>query len=182
MKEDSVASARYARALFEAASKSDAHAKVEADLGDLVRVLKSSGLQAFLESPSHSPDDKRRAVARVAEMLRSPVSGGLLHLLLKKARIGILSGVLAHYASLWREARGIVQAEFVTAGTPDESFKTTLVQALGRITKKKIELVTKQDPSLVGGFVVRIQNDLIDASVRTRLADLKKQLLETAVN
>ena len=182
MKADAVAPARYARALFEAAARSGDEAKVQEDLEDLVRVMKSSGLKDFLESPRPSPEDKKKALSRVAQMLHSRLAGGFLHLLLKKSRLDILPGALVHYAALWRGARNIVQAELITAGAPNEAFKKRITESLGRITGKKIELAARQDPSLAGGFVVKIQNDLIDASVKTRLLTLKKQLLETSIN
>ncbi len=182
MKEETIAPARYARALFGAAVKSGDEDKIQEDLEDLNRVMKDSGLGAFLSSPRPSPADKRKAVTRVASLLHSRLSGSFLHLLLRKARLGILPAVLVHYAALWREARGLVRAELIVTGTPNEAFKKRISESLARITGKKIDLIVRQDPSLGGGFVVKVLNDLIDASVRTRLDTLKKELLETSIN
>ncbi len=182
MKEYADASARYARALFDAAAKSREEAAVQEDLEGLVAVMKSSGLENFLQSPRPSPADKRKAVARVASMLRAKVSGSFLQLLLRKSRLAVLPGVLADYTALWRTSRGIIRAELFTAVAPVESFTKKVAETLARITGKTIDLVVRQDPKLTGGFVVKMQNDLIDESVKTRLETLKKQLLETSIN
>jgi F-type H+-transporting ATPase subunit delta len=179
---EGIAAARYARAAFDAARKAGAVEAVGEDLADLAKALKASGLETALESPHYAPELKARIVARVGERCRSPVTAELLKLALRKSRIGILPGVAVHYAALCLEAENVALADVTTAGAPTAPFRGKLEAALGRITGRKLRLRYREDPALVGGFLVKIKNDLIDASVLNRLLALKRRLLETKVN
>jgi len=182
MKHDPVAALRYTRALFEAAQRRGETEKVEADLRELVGVLGPSGLERFVASPRIAPAQKKKALDRVGTMLRSRLATGFLLVLLKKSRLGILAAVSKLFTALWQESRDIVTCEAVFAGESREPFRGKLAEMLGRVTSKHVRLVTRQDPELVGGFVVKIGNRLIDASVRSRLLVLKRQLMATQVH
>lgn len=182
MSVEAMAAARYAEALFEAARKSGQVELVQESLSDLARVMRPSGLLKFLESPRHSLEEKSKALEKVAKLFRSPLVTGFLAVLLRKSRLSLLDEVTRLYSVLALEALGTVNADVALLGTPNEAFKRRLIATLERITKKKVRLEFRQDPRIVGGFVVKMKNDLIDASVQTRLDILKKQLLQTRIN
>ena len=179
---DGAIAARYSRALFDAAQKKGEMEKAGQDLADFAAVLKPSGLKGFLENPTHSMTAKHQALERVGKMLGSTAVRGLLKVLLKKSRVGLVYAVSTQYAALLREAQGILDADVLMVHAPNDSFKARLDKTLARLTGKKIKFTYRSDPALVGGFAVRLENDLIDASIRTRIEDLKRRLLEIKIN
>jgi len=76
--------------------------------------------------------------------------------------------------------QGLEHAEVITAIPIDEEDKEKLAQRLATITGKQIVLAADIDPTIIGGFVARVGDKLIDGSTRARLESLKKRLIETA--
>ena len=179
---DDVAGARYARGLFQAAQKAQELEKVNADLVDLQKVFKSSGLQSFLENPRHSFEKKKKVLTEIGKKLRSRLSSRFLYLLLRKARVALFGGVLRHFASLLDEATGTVPVEVTLGGVPNQTFRERLEKTLRRMTQKKVRMTIRQDAAMIGGIMIKIKNEIIDGSIRSRLQLLKKTLLETRIN
>ena len=182
MKVEEAASARYARALFEAAKKAGALDKVHEDLRELVGVFIQSGLKKYLENPRFSFESKRRVVLKVAEKLRSPLSAGFLLVLLKKLRISHLFSVARAYEALLYEHKNIVIADVTLAGKPNAAFDDAIRHSLEKITRKKVIVSYKTNPDIIGGIFIKMGDRVIDASVSSKLKDLRKQLLETRLN
>ena len=100
----------------------------------------------------------------------------LLLLLLKRHRLALLPRILETYQELYNKEKGIVVAD-VTAAVPlDEAHRQQVADQLSRITGKTIELRMHTDPRILGGLITRIGDELIDASVATRLAELGERL------
>lgn len=179
---DHIAGARYAQALFEAARKAGELDKVGADLRDVQEVLKPSGLKPYLENPRHPFEKKKKALAEIGKKLRSRLSGRFLFLLLRKSRIYLIGGVVRHFEAFSDEAKGQVPAEVILAGLPNEVMREKLLKTLNQLTGRKVRMILKEDPSIVGGIRIKIKNEMIDASIRSRLRELKKILIETEIN
>lgn len=182
MKGQDAASGRYALALYRAAEAADQTDKVGGDLKDLCAVMRPSGLLRYLDNPRFAYGHNVRVIERLKPLFASPLTAGLLRVLLRKGRIGIIFSVSEGFSALVREARGVVSAEAVLAGTPNEALKKKLLASLKKMTGKQVELTIRTDPGVVGGIFIKIGNRVIDGSIRSRLDELKKSLLETEIN
>lgn len=78
------------------------------------------------------------------------------------------------YRKLEMKEKGIVEAQVTVAR--EVNINSTIVNELNEIVKGKVELKTKVDEGIVGGVIVRVDDTLIDASVKTQLNDLNREL------
>jgi F-type H+-transporting ATPase subunit delta len=78
------------------------------------------------------------------------------------------------YKILEMKEKGISQAKVTVAH--DSDLNHTIIDELNKITKSKLEIKTKVDSGIVGGIIVRVDDTLIDASIKTRLDNLNSQL------
>ena len=166
----------YARSLFEVAKEQDKLDKVRDELGEFADALNESReLQVFLFSPYFSTREK-------ADGLDKAISGAdetvlnFLRLLIEKHRMPVLFRVRAEFEQLWEEENKLLP---VTVTSAIELPKATVKQIGDRIaeqTDRKVDLQSKVDPDILGGIVVRVGNSVLDASIRNRLENFRKQV------
>lgn len=170
---DSTTLARpYARAAFEYAHE---HDRIAAWHGFLERLADLYGLKPVRDLVS-TPAAGR---ARRAEVLAS-LSGGsvpeggenFLHLLADKGRLAVLPDVAEEFSRLAEEAQSTAEVVVETAVELSEAGSRRLLSALGKRLGRELDARFRVVPELVGGVVVRIGDEVIDASVATRLERL----------
>ena len=81
------------------------------------------------------------------------------------------------YERLWREANDLLPVTVTSAVELDDAVVARIGEEIGRQTGRKVELTRTVDPSIVGGFIVRVGNSILDASIRNRLENLRKQIV-----
>jgi F-type H+-transporting ATPase subunit delta len=169
---------RYARALFDAADKSNAVDQVEEDLKGVHQVLAASPrLERTLRAPTLSGSRKKGLLATAFQNRVSPLSLRFLALLIDRQREDVLGDIYTEYQRLANERRNIEYVK-VTSATPltDEEFQA-LGNALVQRTGKRVSLEVTLDPSIMGGLILRMGDTVIDGSIRTRLEQLRTRLL-----
>ena len=169
----------YARSLFEVATEHDKLDLVREQLGEFAEALDASHeLQMFFFSPYFSTDEKqdglRRTVTEVDESFLN-----FLSLLLENHRMPVIFRVRREYDRLWREANHLLAVQITSAVQLDPSVAERVGDEIGRQTGRTVELTSNVDPEILGGIVVRVGNSIIDASIRTRLDNLRKQVVTT---
>ena len=87
--------------------------------------------------------------------------------------------IAEEYGRLVDHHQGIEHAEVVTAVPIDQSTEESLREHLAKITKSKIVLTARVDPDIIGGFVARVGDKVIDGSVRSRLQSLRQRIIQT---
>src|SRR5205085_12009909 len=105
-----------------------------------------------------------------------PIVANLLYILVTRQRLALLPRIFESYQQLYNREKGIMVADVTSAVPLDEAQQKRVVAELSKITGKTIELRVHQDPSILGGLITRIGDELIDASVATRLANLSQRL------
>ena len=169
----------YARSLFEVATEHDKLDVVRDQLAEFAEALDASHeLQMFFFSPFFSTDEKqdglRRTVTDADESLHH-----FLSLLLENHRMPVIFRVRREYDRLWREAHQLLAVSITSAVELDPSVAERVGDEIGRQTGRTVELTSAVDPEILGGIVVRVGNSIIDASIRTRLDNLRKQVVNT---
>lgn len=171
------AAKRYAEAAFELAREQGALDQWERDLQRLADVLRDPSVAEFFDSPAIPVDAKQRAIEAILPDPSQQYVRNLAFLLLERGRLSQLPQVVEVFRDLVLQERGIAIAEVTTAVdlTPDEAEQVR--ERLGQLTGKQIQLKPRVDPSIIGGIVVRIGDDLIDGSVRTQLTQLRQRMV-----
>src|SRR3989337_1490850 len=170
--------ARYSRALFRLAATREELEKRENDLGIVVEALeKLPKLRYFLSAPQITREEKNQALEK---SLRGKVDQKFLYFLkflLEKRRINHLPEIAQEYHRLVTQHLGILEANLITAVPVEESYKQRLQKKLESSFQKKINLKEKIDPHILGGVMLVLANQVIDWSVRNKIARLKEKLL-----
>jgi F-type H+-transporting ATPase subunit delta len=169
----------YARALFEVADEHDKIDLVREQLGEFAEALNGSHeLQMFFFSPYFSTDEKQDGLRRTVTDADESVLNFLL-VLLENHRMPVIFRVRREFDRLWREANRLLAVSITSAVELDPSVAERVGDEIGRQTGRTVELTSAVDPEILGGIVVRVGNSIIDASIRTRLDNLRKQVVTT---
>ncbi len=166
---------RYAQALFELADNGGALEAVRDDLRALKQAHRESAdLRRLLGSPTFGAEDKAKGLNAIADQAQfNGLTKKFIGLLAANRRASSLPSVIAAFERLYDRRRGVVAATVTTAVPLDDAqlqgVKAALRQALGQDP----ELSTAVDPSILGGLKVRVGSRLFDASLKTRLDQLK---------
>lgn len=166
---------RYAQALFDLARDAGAVEAVRDDLRALKAMLaESADLRRLAASPTWSAEDKGKAfVALAAEAGFHMLTAKFLGLLIHNGRAGALGAVIAAFERLWAKASGVVAAEVTSALPLTDAQLGAVRAALRQSLGKDPEIETRVDPSILGGLKVKVGSRLFDASLKTKLDQLK---------
>ena len=166
----------YARSLFEVAEEHDKIDVVREQLAQFTDALaESRELELFFFSPYFSTEEKKegldKAVDGADELVRN-----FFAVLIENHRMPALMRVRREYDRLWQEANQLLPVQVTSAIELDETVTRQIGEEIGRQTGRKVELSTTVDPDVLGGIVLRVGNSILDASIRTRLERLRKQV------
>ena len=166
----------WARALFEVAKEHDLLDQVREDLGAFVDALNENrDLMVFFFSPYFSTQEKKDGLKR-AVTGAEPVFTNFLEALIERHRMPALFRIKARYEVLWEDERDLLPVEVTSAVELDKSTISSIGERIGEQTKRTVELSSKVDPDILGGIVLRVGNVILDASIRNRLEQLRKQV------
>ena len=167
----------YAKALVQSADDAGSINDVESGLTALQEMLSGSEeLQAFFVDPMVSPEAKAEIAEQVFGDVLPPLLQSFVALLIEKRRERELASIVAETRRLLNERAGIETA-YVRSAIPLSDEQTQGLQTrLQAITGNTMQLEVEIDPSVVGGFVVRIQDTIYDASVSTQILRLQDSL------
>ena len=139
----------------------------------------SEELREVFENPSVSSADRSKVIDAIAGRLSlDPLVKNTLKLLSDRRRMRHLLDVIDAYERLAQERAGTVRAEVITATAMPESYYSQLQKTLEDVTGKKVTLQKSEDPSIIGGVVARVGDMVFDGSIKTRLDELKDELLQ----
>lgn len=176
----SAAAKRYARAAFDLARQDGDLQRWRRRLEALAEVLAVPELAAALRNRG-VPTETRAALLREAggrDLDKQALN--LAVLLLENRRLEYADEILTEFDALADEAEGRIRARAVTAVELGDDERRRLEQDLATRFGGKVRLETQVDPEILGGLVLRIGDRLVDASVRTRLQQLRRQLATSA--
>ncbi len=166
----------YARALFEVARERDLLDVIREQLGEFVDALEENReLQVFFFSPYFSTKEKKEALHRVVDGAE-PIFLSFLDALVERHRMPVLFRIRGRYEQMWDEANRVLPVSVTSAVPLDKAVLKEIVERIGEQTGETVELTTATDPEILGGIVVRVGNEILDASIRSRLDQLRNQL------
>jgi F-type H+-transporting ATPase subunit delta len=173
---------RYARALLDVAIQESDPAKIERDLSSFVTMVESNAeLKRALLSPRVPPDRRRSLVAAVlGQSGAEPPLIKLLAMLADRSRLDLLHDLLDVYRERQLAHQNIIKGTVTSAAPIAPDHVAALERSLSGATGKQVQLDVAVDPALIGGVVTRIGSTVYDGSIRTQLARMKQQLVESA--
>jgi F-type H+-transporting ATPase subunit delta len=143
-------------------------------LGGLYR--ESRDLRIFIESPGIEVDEKRRVMEAALRGKLDELVVNFIELLVAKGRQFLLPEIFAECEMLYDVEVGRLRVEAVSAVPLDEGLRKELVAALEAKMKKTVVLRERVDPDILGGLVIRVSDQVADASVRSALEGIASRL------
>jgi ATP synthase F1 delta subunit len=170
----------YARSLFEVAIEHDSLDTIREQIGQFADALEENrDLQVFFFSPYFSTEEKKDALGRAVDGADEAVEN-FLELLVEKHRMPAIFRIRRELDSLWEEENKLLPVTITSAVELDASTVEGVGRAIGEQTGRKVQLTTNVDPDVLGGIVLRVGNSILDASIRNRLEQLRRQVAKTA--
>lgn len=166
----------YARALFEAAQEQGRLDVVREQLGEVADALDSNrDLQVFFFSPYFSTKEKRDGLARMLTDA-DPLLTNFLELLIEKHRMPVIFRMRRRLDSLWEQENRLLPVHVTSAIALEDEAVAQIGERVGAQTGRRVELTATVDEDILGGIVLRVGNAILDASIRNRLEQLRKQV------
>jgi F-type H+-transporting ATPase subunit delta len=170
----------YGRSLFEVAREQGKLDELREQLSQFADALESNrDLAVFFFSPYFSTTEKQEALRRVLEDADEAFVN-FLELLIENHRMPVLFRIRQQYEKLWEEENRTLPVEITSAIELDQATTDSLARKIGERADRKINLSAHVDPEIVGGIIVRVGNSILDASIRTRLEQLRRQVAQGA--
>ena len=172
------ATLQYANALADIALEQGAADPVSRQLSDFNGAYEESAeLRTFLSSPAVDRDAKHGVIEKlVARLGASRIMRNFLFIVVDNQRTPLLPEMMETFQQVLQQRQGIAEAEIVSATAMNDAQKSQLQQSLEKLTGKKIQANYSQDPTLLGGALVRIGDTIYDGSLRNRLSQMRGRL------
>jgi F-type H+-transporting ATPase subunit delta len=166
----------YARALFEVAREQGKLDLLREQLGQLADALRGNReLSTFFFSPYFSTVEKQDALGKVLQGADESFTN-FLSLLIENHRMPVIFRVRQEYDRLWEQENRVLPVEITSAIALDQQTTENLGRTIGEQAGRKVTLSARVDPDILGGIVLRVGNSILDASIRNRLEQLRRQV------
>jgi ATP synthase F1 delta subunit len=166
----------YARSLFEVAKEQNKLDVVREQLGQFADALNDNReLQVFFFSPYFSTVEKQDGLDRAVSDAE-PILVNFLKLLIENHRSPVIFRVRRVVDELWQEENKLLPVQVTSAVELDQATVSQIGDRIAEQTGRRVELSASVEPDILGGLVVRVGNSILDASIRNRLEQLRKQV------
>lgn len=175
---DWVVARRYARAAYKLSHARGNAEDVLEELDAFAALLRDNEeLRRMLGHPGIPVAEKQAVVEKV---VADETTRDFLRFLMERDRLALLPAVLAEFWGEYRRDAGIIAAEIKSAAPVPEDLRKRLAAAIERMTGKKVELEAVLDESVIGGVSLRIGDQVIDATLATRLDEIRDAIAGSA--
>jgi F-type H+-transporting ATPase subunit delta len=174
---ESIISVRYSKALFESALEKKIIDKVNNDMIFIQEMCKAPETREFLANPVIPPSKKKEILHKLLEGNVENITLSLIDLIVKNGREHFLPGIARVFIHETMKYKGITEAVLTTAVPVDPKVKQQISELISGVFSTKIELKEVISPDVIGGFILKVDDNFIDASVKNKLRKIRKELL-----
>jgi F-type H+-transporting ATPase subunit delta len=174
----SAAATAYARALLDLAKAQGQEQEIGQELSQIRELLDADpAFEQFLSNPAVGVEARLPVLQKAFEGKVNGLTWNFLRLVNTKGRLSLLRQIAEVYDDLLDEMYGKVEVDVTVAQRLDEAELEEVRRAVSEALKRDAVVHQYVDESIIGGLVLRVQDKLIDTSVRAQLAALKQQML-----
>lgn len=168
---------RYANALFEAGLELDKLKEFQKDLEYINNILEyEPKIQAILSHPKISKDEKKDLLNNIFGKNVSQEMLNFLYIIVDKRREKHLMEIAKEFNKLFNEQENIIEVTAITAVPMDSKSQEKLKVIIGNKVSKNINLKNIVDPSILGGVLLKIENKIIDGSIKSQLQNIERTI------
>lgn len=166
---------RYAAAFFDLATEKGLVEKASEDMALLGKVCTSNqDFVRMLQNPVIHADKKKKVIDQIFGDSVNKMSLSFMNLMIRKRRERYLPSIADAFNELYKVSKGIKTAFVSSAVSLSANEKTGILEIIGKLTDKKIDLVESTDEDLIGGFVINLDDFQVDQSIASKIKELKK--------
>jgi F-type H+-transporting ATPase subunit delta len=166
---------RYAKALLSLALEHDILEQANIDMQLIAYTFSlDKELKIILQSPIIHTSKKQKILNRLFEGKIHPLMVRYISIISRKGRGALLDGIANQFEKEYKSYKGIESVSVITATPLDGPLREKVLATASMFTTKTIEFQEKIDPSIIGGFILNIGEKLLDASLKRKLSDLKR--------
>ena len=168
----------YARSLFEVAKEHGILDQAREQVDQFADALtENRDLAVFFFSPYFSTEEKKSGLGRLIDGAE-PLFMNFLEALVERHRMPAIFRIRTEFDHLWEKENKLLPVEVTSAVELDQATVNSIGERIGEQTGRKVELSSRIDPDILGGVVLRVGNFILDASIRNRLNQLRKQVAQ----
>jgi len=169
---------RYAKAWFSLALENKKLEKAADDAAMLAGLIrKQDEFRTFLHNPLVTPGKRKQLLSDLFSEKVDGLTFDFLNMVSQKKRLNVLEEIVGQFSSLVRQHNNQIVAEVRSAAVLEDSQLDAIRQKIEGMTGKKAIIHTAQDKSLIGGFLIKIEDRIIDNSIRYQLEKLREQMV-----
>jgi len=173
---ESKISVRYSRALFESAVEKNILDKVNEDMLFLSEICRIPEMKELLHSPIIVPSKKAEILHKMLGDNVEKITFSLLELIVKNGREIYIPAIARVFIHETMKFKGITKSILTTAVKVDPKVKKQITDMISEIFKTKVDFEENVDTDIIGGFILRVDDNYIDASIRNKLRKISKEL------
>jgi F-type H+-transporting ATPase subunit delta len=143
----------------------------------IAEACKTQLMKEFMENPVIRPSKKKEIFNAIFGTVLHPLTMSLIELLVTNGRESFLPAIARVFIHETRKHKGITEAILTTAVEVDPSVKEQIKGLVAKVFKTGVDLKEVVNPDIIGGFMLRVDDSYIDASVRNKLRKVRKELL-----
>ncbi len=176
---DSKIAVRYAKAVFLLAEEKSLLQTVAEDMERLLSVQKEvPELSDLFQTPILSSNQKKDTFSKAFKGQFSDITERFINLIIDNKRESHISGVARNFLKRYYRHLGIKNARLTTAVPIDENCQAEITKMIKQVYQSEIKMETAVNPDLIGGLVLKIEDNQYDASIATQLKNIKQELLQ----
>lgn len=171
-------STRYAKAIYEYAFEQGNETPLYKGMQSLIKHFTMyPSLKKAINDPTLSNENKIKLLIATCRIDSNKILKQIIKVIVKNGRIHYIGRIARMYEKEYRQSKGIVLAQLITVeSATNNEVKKLLVEFLSKETNRQIEFHTTQSLDIIGGFVLEIEDKLLDASVKRQLNQIKCQI------
>jgi len=178
---DSKISVRYSKALFESAVEKNILDKVNQDMLFITEICKLPDMKELLTSPVIFPSRKIEIFHKMLEGNVEKVTMSMIDLAVGNGRESFIPAIARVFVHKTMRYKGITKSLLTTAVKVDPGVKKQITDMIEKVFRTKVEMEETVDTDIIGGFILRVDDSLIDASLKNKLRKIKKELRGSAL-
>ena len=166
----------YSQALFGIAKEAGKLDEIREQLGQFAdAIAENRDLQVFFFSPYFSSEEKREGISRAISGAE-PELVNFLELLAERHRLPAIFRIRDRFEELWAEENKQLEVKLTSAVELDPKLVKRVGEEIEKRTGRKVELSSEVDEGVLGGLVLRVGNKVLDASIRSKLEKLRREV------
>ena len=176
---DSLIRVRYAKAFFQSAKEKNLLGELKSDIENILSICNNSPeFIGLLNSPVVKTRQKSELINQIFKSQVNDLTLKFLVLITENKREAEIPGICRNFLTLTRKDQNIKTATLITAAEINNETTGKIRKIIENETGAGIELSSRINPDLIGGFILRIDDKQYDSSVASQLKKIRQQLLE----